>query len=579
MFARQLWPVFKAEYEPFLRRTINESLASVRPSALRKLELESFTLGEYAPQVQGITYHCPAHDSFMLDLDLLIGGDIDAVLVVGTAGVNAPVRLDDLVLRGTLRIQFEPLVALTPWFKNIKLSFVRAPDIDFDLAAFTKMLNLMAVPGVSGMVANAIKYDALSFMVFPHTLDIAVISDADLKRAGLPVPRGPAGAGDVDGQNTDDDDVTQHSSAASLGRGLAGVLAMRVAMVEVDLPKLQARRQLAGARRESSVDQDDWSDLLVTLSVGDETRSSVLFPPNEALAPQHSAPYHFIVPSAVFVDYITVAVQRRHRRLARKDQMREVGEVRLPVAAVLTPDGLSADEAGAAPCRTQHTLSLPDIPEVTVHLVVDYRPFGAASSTMPSAAASGPTQSADMPLPAPGSSVRDASALVDTSEMHTLRGHLAMKERFEQVEAIVPDTPTARGAGGDGAAALVSQRGVLLVRVERAADLRNADTIGLSDPYAIVRVGQQRQATKRINNCLDPEWNEEFQFFVDNSATANIFVAVMDHDATSSDDPLGDLSLSVAEVQAAEDGRLRGEWPLEHTPQGRITLAMVWKPY
>lgn len=578
MFLRQVWPVFKAEYEPYLRRTINDALAGVRPSALRRLELESFTLGEYAPQVQGITYHCPAHDSFMLDLDILLGGDIDAVLVVGAAGMNAPVRLDDLVLRGTLRIQFEPLVALTPWFKNIKLSFVRAPDIDFDLAAFTKMLNLMAVPGVSGMVANAIKYDALSFMVFPQTLNIEIISDADLKRAGLPVPRGAGSSAQSNQPGAGEEDSGQVSVAATLGQGLAGVLAMRVAMVEVDLPKLQARQQLAGSRSGSSADPDEWSDLLVDIAVGDESRSSVLFPPNEALAPQHSAPYHFIVPSSVFVDYITVSVQRRRKRMARKDRMQSVGEVRLPVAAVLTPDGLSALDAGTKPCRTQHTLTLPDVPEVTVHVVIDYRPFGASSSTMPSAAG-GPTPSADMPLPSPGSTVRDASALVDTSEMHTLRGHLALKEKFDQVEAIVPDTPSARGASGEGGGAVISQRGVLLVRAERAADLRNADTIGLSDPYAVVRVGQQRHATKRINNCLNPEWNEEFQFFVDNSATANIFVAVMDHDATSSDDPLGDLSLSVAEVQASEEGRLRGEWPLEHTPQGRITLALVWKPY
>jgi Ca2+-dependent lipid-binding protein len=115
--------------------------------------------------------------------------------------------------------------------------------------------------------------------------------------------------------------------------------------------------------------------------------------------------------------------------------------------------------------------------------------------------------------------------------------------------------------------------------VERAADLRNADTIGLSDPYAIVRVGQTRLTTKRVANCLDPEWGEEFSFFVENSATTKVHITVMDHDATSSDDPLGDLSLSVAEVQTSQDGRLRGEWPLEHTPRGRITLALLWKPY
>lgn len=57
--------------------------------------------------------------------------------------------------------------------------------------------------------------------------------------------------------------------------------------------------------------------------------------------------------------------------------------------------------------------------------------------------------------------------------------------------------------------------GVLLVKVHEARGLKNIETIGKSDPYAMVRIGGRELArTRAIDNNLDPYWNESFYVLV-----------------------------------------------------------------
>lgn len=62
-----------------------------------------------------------------------------------------------------------------------------------------------------------------------------------------------------------------------------------------------------------------------------------------------------------------------------------------------------------------------------------------------------------------------------------------------------------------------SFQGVVRVHVLEARNLVAKDTYlrglvkGKSDPYTIVRVGNQHFKTKTIDNCLDPKWNEVYE--------------------------------------------------------------------
>ena len=50
------------------------------------------------------------------------------------------------------------------------------------------------------------------------------------------------------------------------------------------------------------------------------------------------------------------------------------------------------------------------------------------------------------------------------------------------------------------------------VQVVSAKGLRAADANGLSDPYAVVHLGDRTQQTRVIQENLNPEWHETFVF-------------------------------------------------------------------
>lgn len=535
-----------------LKSVINSSLASVRPAALSRLEVAVFSLGKFAPVVQGITYHCPREGSFWLDLDVRLGGDVDLELAVGAQAVSAAVMLEDLTITGTLRLQMEPMVALTPWFKNLRLSFVRPPEVDFDLATFSRMLNVMAVPGLQTLVLNAVRLDALAFMCYPNAIDLEIIGDKALMDKGLPVPGGPS----------------TPATQPALGSQLAGVLTITFNRVDLDLEAAARRASTgadAGARGAASdlpLDPAAWRDLSLQVTVGSTTKEGVLVTPNTALRVPTNSPYRFVLPHALLGDYVTITLLRKQHRALRASIWQPVGDVRLPVAAVLTPDGQPSQNAGAVSCTTTQALPLAACPDCTLRFTVAYLPFVAAGEA--GSAPSTPPASSTMPPAVPSSG--GAAASGHSPAPRTLRERQRLKGGPQEVSSVRP----ARTGGP-------AQRGVLVVRVESAANLRRADVVGWADPYVILRVGADEQRTRVVPSSKAPTWNEEFEFLVEDSSVAQVLLDVMDYDKASTDDPLGNLAIPVADITSSQSCALRGEWPLENTPSGHITLAFGWR--
>ena len=58
------------------------------------------------------------------------------------------------------------------------------------------------------------------------------------------------------------------------------------------------------------------------------------------------------------------------------------------------------------------------------------------------------------------------------------------------------------------------------VQVVSAKGLRAADTNGLSDPYAVVHLGDRTQQTRVIQENLNPEWHETFVFSAEDIQSA-----------------------------------------------------------
>lgn len=68
-----------------------------------------------------------------------------------------------------------------------------------------------------------------------------------------------------------------------------------------------------------------------------------------------------------------------------------------------------------------------------------------------------------------------------------------------------------------------------------------------SDPYVLVRVGNQIAKTKVINSCLNPVWNEELNFFV-KETPSELKLEVFDRDRFKSDDKMGHVYLSLQPI-------------------------------
>lgn len=70
-------------------------------------------------------------------------------------------------------------------------------------------------------------------------------------------------------------------------------------------------------------------------------------------------------------------------------------------------------------------------------------------------------------------------------------------------------------------------QGKLRVTVVRCTELKNMETLGKSDPYVRLYVRVLfKSKTRVIYNNLNPEWNEVFNFDVEDTETQNLVMQV-----------------------------------------------------
>lgn len=99
----------------------------------------------------------------------------------------------------------------------------------------------------------------------------------------------------------------------------------------------------------------------------------------------------------------------------------------------------------------------------------------------------------------------------------------------------------------------------LVVRVIEAKNLPPTDPNGLSDPYVRLQLGKHKFRTKVIKKCLNPKWDEEFSFRVDD-LNEELVVSVMDEDKFFNDDFVGQLRVPVSLVFEEEIKSLGTAW-------------------
>ena len=103
----------------------------------------------------------------------------------------------------------------------------------------------------------------------------------------------------------------------------------------------------------------------------------------------------------------------------------------------------------------------------------------------------------------------------------------------------------------------------LSVRVMEARNLPAMDLNGLSDPYVKLQLGKQRSKTIVVKKSLNPSWEEEFSFRVDDLKEELLF-SVLDEDKYFQDDFVGQVKVPVSRVFDGENNSLGTAWyPLQ----------------
>merc|ERR1712126_97221 len=88
----------------------------------------------------------------------------------------------------------------------------------------------------------------------------------------------------------------------------------------------------------------------------------------------------------------------------------------------------------------------------------------------------------------------------------------------------------------------------LVFTLHSAKNLVNKDKLGKSDPYAVINFGSQTQRTKTINNNLNPTWQHQVIFEVDEKSPSTINIDLFDDDY-GKDEPIGKTSLSLEDIK------------------------------
>ncbi|KQK16113.1 protein C2-DOMAIN ABA-RELATED 5 [Brachypodium distachyon] len=87
--------------------------------------------------------------------------------------------------------------------------------------------------------------------------------------------------------------------------------------------------------------------------------------------------------------------------------------------------------------------------------------------------------------------------------------------------------------------------GLIKVRVVRGVKLAICDPLThSSDPYVVLRLGQQKVKSSIKYKTINPEWNEDLTLSITNW-TIPVKIEVFDHDTFTKDDSMGDAEFSI----------------------------------
>ncbi|GBG74499.1 hypothetical protein CBR_g18909 [Chara braunii] len=119
------------------------------------------------------------------------------------------------------------------------------------------------------------------------------------------------------------------------------------------------------------------------------------------------------------------------------------------------------------------------------------------------------------------------------------------KERGRKASRDITERDKSKGGFGSGQRVTMGVK--LQVRVVEARDLLGKDMNGFSDPYVRIQVGASKAKTTVVHKNLDPYWNEEFLFNVEDPEKDVLSVSVWNEEFIKTSF-LGQLKIPIREV-------------------------------
>ncbi|KAL8054501.1 hypothetical protein ABFS82_05G142200 [Erythranthe guttata] len=120
-------------------------------------------------------------------------------------------------------------------------------------------------------------------------------------------------------------------------------------------------------------------------------------------------------------------------------------------------------------------------------------------------------------------------------------------------------------------------RGVLSVTVISAENLPATDLFGKSDPFVelTMKKSDQKNKTRVVSDTLNPEWNQTFEFVVEDGLHELLILEVYDHD-TFGKEKMGRCIMTL--TRAILEQEFRDTFPIDGTESGRLNLRLKWTP-
>jgi len=120
---------------------------------------------------------------------------------------------------------------------------------------------------------------------------------------------------------------------------------------------------------------------------------------------------------------------------------------------------------------------------------------------------------------------------------------------------------------------MIEFMGMLMIKLISGTNLIAQDINGKSDPYCVFTINKQTVRSKTIEKTLNPVWNEILMLSVP-SLQDKLYIKVIDYDAITDDDPMGDCEISLNDLQDGKPKLITQK--LKNCAHGVITLELTF---